>query len=429
MKCLLDHIAWQPELTGASRENHIMRTSDIVTNVCYGKGKIAYATFDALAPSEDVLRLAFSPKSILADGKSLTKRQKLTENGFILKSLPNGDCIVTIRHDGCKNVVVEGDDPQNAAEEDRLQFEGSWTVQDSSDAAGGKSRWTETAGASATFEFEGNQVRLLGRADPGGGKADVYLDGAKQLCGIDFWCPTPRDRQVMCYKNGLAQGKHSLKIVALGEKNPYAKNAKVYIDAVQWSAAQGEAGLGEAGGPADAQRVIFGYVKRNDYVDSQGNAWRPASEYVMRLQAWAELEPIACWTEPKINEVAETKDAELYRYGVHGKDFTAYFTVDPKQTYHARIKLCQADAAAEPGKLAASIDIQDKTEAADVDIAATAGGQGKAVDLVFNEIQPKNGVISIRFWNRFGGEAMVQAIEIAPGKDESGATPIQVAVP
>ena len=169
--------------------------------------------------------------------------------------------------------------------------------------------------------------------------------------------------------------------MALGTKNPYAKSTRVYVDSVQWSAAQGEAGLGEATGPADAQRVIFGYTNRKDYVDSQGHAWRPAAEYVVRLQPWADLEPLACWTEPKVNDVADTKDAELYRYGVHGKDFTAYFTVDPKQTYHVRIKLCQADAPAAPGKLATSIAIQGKPVAEDVDIAATAGGLGQASGL------------------------------------------------
>jgi hypothetical protein len=146
----------------------------------------------------------------------------------------------------------------------------------------------------------------------------------------------------------------------------------------------------------------------------------------MRLHASAELEPIACWTEPKAKDVTDTKDAELYRYGVHGKDFTAYFTVDPKQTYYARIKLCQTDASSAPGKLATSIDLQGKTVAADVDIAATAGGLGKAVDLVFNDIRPKNGVIAIRFSNRFGGEAMVQAIEVGPGQAEPGAKPVPV---
>jgi hypothetical protein len=187
--------------------------------------------------------------------------------------------------------------------------------------------------------------------------------------------------------------------------------------------------LGEAAGPAEAQRVIFGYVNRKDYVDSQGHAWRPAAEYVMRLHANAELEPLACWTEPKVNDVAETKDAELYRYGVHGKDFTAYFTVDPKQTYHARIMLCQADAPDGPGKLATCIDIQGKKVAADVDIAATAGGLGKPADLVFNDIEPEHGVIAIRFWNRFSGEAMVQAVEIGLGKSDAGAKAVQIVVP
>jgi hypothetical protein len=428
-KCLLDHMAWQPELTGASRENHIMRSADVVTDVRYGKGNVAYRTYDATAPSEDVLRLAFTPASVSADGKPLTKRTTLSENGYTIKPLANGDCIVTIRHDGCKSVLVEGNDPLQTAEDDRLQYEGHWTVEEAADASGRKLHVAQTADSAAGFEFEGNQVRLVGQADPDGGRADVYLDGVKQLCGIDFWCPLVRHQQVLCCKNGLAQGKHTLKIVALGTKNPYSKGTRVYVDSVQYSAAQGEAGLGEASGPADAQRVIFGYVKRKDYVDSQGHAWRPAAEYVVRLRPWVDLEPVACWTAPKTNQVSNTKDTELYRYGVHGKEFTAYFTVDPKSTYHARIKLCQADAASAPGKLATSIAIQGKPVAEDVDIAATAGGQGKAVDLVFNHIKPEHGVIAIRFSNRFAGEAMVQAIEIGPGQSEPGATPVQAAVP
>ncbi len=429
LRSLLDHVAWQPDLTGASRENHIMRSTAVVADVHYGKGKIAYHTFDAIAPGEDVLRLAFTPKTISADGKPLQRGEALSENGYTVKPLKNGDCIVTIRHDGCKNMLVEGDDPQEMCENDGLQFEGAWTTVQSPGASGGTISKAETAGASVSIEFAGNQVRLLGRADEYGGKADVYLDGMKQLCGIDFWSPVPRDQQILCYKNGLAQGKHTLKIAALGTKNPYAKGTRVYVDAVQWSAAQGEAGFGEAGGPADAQRVIFGYTKREDYVDSQNHAWRPAAEYVLRLRPSADLEPLACWTEPKIQDVAGVKDAEPYRYGVHGKDFTAYFTVDPKQTYHVRIKLCQADAPAAAGSLATSIDIQGNPVAADVDIAATAGGLGKPADLVFNDIQPQNGVIAIRFWNRFAGEAMVQAIEIGPARSEPGAKPISYQPP
>ena len=49
---------------------------------------------------------------------------------------------------------------------------------------------------------------------------------------------------------------------------------------------------------------------------------------------------------------------------------------------------------------------------------------GKAVDLVFNDIRPEHGIIAIRFWNRFSGEAMVQAIEIGPGQGTPGAKPV-----
>ena len=38
-----------------------------------------------------------------------------------------------------------------------------------------------------------------------------------------------------------------------------------------------------------------------------------------------------------------------------------------------------------------------KPVAVDMDIAATAGGLGKAADLVFNDIRPQHGVIAIRF--------------------------------
>jgi len=57
-------------------------------------------------------------------------------------------------------------------------------------------------------------------------------------------------------------------------------------------------------------------------------------------------------------------------------------------------------------------------------LAPGLGGLGKAADLVFNDIKPQNGVIAIRFWNRFSGEAMVQAIKIGPGKSDPGDKPV-----
>ena len=174
------------------------------------------------------------------------------------------------------------------------------------------------------------------------------------------------------------------------------QGSNVYVDAAQSSAAQGESGFGEGSGPVDAQRVIFGYTGRNDYVDSQGHTWRPGVEFVMRKAAATDLLPIAFYQEPRIQHVAATADPKLYRYGVYGADFTMYFTVDPHPTYYVRIKFCEAQTPKTPGEHATSIDIQGETVVEDLDIAATAGGVRKAVDVVFNGVRPQHGVIAVR---------------------------------
>lgn len=417
-RALLEQMGWQPEVLGAGRENHLMRTASVVTDVRYGDGRVAYHTFDAAAPCEDVLRLAFVPQSITAEGQALPRVEKLEANGYTVKPLSNGDCLVTIRHDGSRAVVVEGDDPQQTADDAALEYAGDWAVEVSPETAGGKLHVAEAAGASVSFTFEGHQVRLIGRADPQGGRADLYLDGVKQLCGLDCWSPVARDQQVLAIKNGLAPGQHTLKLVATGTKNPRSGGTRVYVDALQWSAAEGTQDVGTGGGPAGDQRLIFGYLKRKDYVDSRGRAWRPGLEFVQRTGALTDVIPAALWTQPRLPDVKGTNDPELFQYGLHGKDFTVYFTVQPKGQYHARILLCAAEVSTPPDRYATMIDLQGRTVATDIRADNWAGGVGRAAELVFNDIEPRNGVIALRFWNRAQGEAMVQAIEVGPGRAE-----------
>ena len=59
--CGLEILGWMPDVLGAARENHLVRSSSAVTSVVYGKGRIEYTAFDAPADSVDVLRLAFRP--------------------------------------------------------------------------------------------------------------------------------------------------------------------------------------------------------------------------------------------------------------------------------------------------------------------------------------------------------------------------------
>ncbi len=425
LKHVLGAMAWLPDVLGANRENHIMRSSAVVSTVAYGKGRIAYTTFDAPDDTVDVLRLAFVPTAVTASGKVLRRRTDLKANGYLVMELTGGDCIVTVRHDGLCDIVVSGSDPQLVAEDDRLAYTGKWQTLRDAAASGGSIHAASTSGATVTFQFVGNQVRLIGRADPSGGLADVYVDGVKQLVGIDCWNPSPRHQQVLHYRNGLADGSHTLKVVVRGAGNPHARGANVYVDAVQWSAATGDSGFGEGSGPTDAQRVICGYTGRTDHVDTAGNAWCPATEFVARTGHMTDS-VAACWsTKRRRLHIANTPDPELYRYAAHGKDFTIYFTVGPGD-YHVRLKFAETRNVKPEQRAITTIHINGRRVISNMDITATAGGINRAVDLVFNDVQPAHGVIAIRFTGHEGKEAMVQAIEVGPGDGGKGAQPVSL---
>lgn len=399
MRFVLASIGWLPEEVGASRENHIVRSTAVVNSVIYGDGRIEYTTFDAPENTTEVLRLAFVPKQITADGRKL-------DNGCTVKKLPNGDAIVTIRHDGAKKIVITGDDPQQ-----------------------------EIASTALMHEFEGSQVRLIGNVGPDGGLADVHLDGQKQLVHLDAWNPTPRSRQVLYYRNGLTQGRHTLKIVPRSEHNPYSKGDRVAVEALQFSSANGAHGFPSGTGPVEAQRMIFGTTNGNDYGDSQGRSWRPATEFVTRTGPGADSVDTSWWPAPATDAIGNTTDTELYRYGVHGREFWVNLTVGPGK-YHVRLKLAVARGL-DTRLNCFDILINGRRVVKKLDVAATAGGPNRAVDLVFNDIAPRNGIIEVRFksarvmdgGNLFRGEAFVQALEVGPGDGGKGAQPVSSSAP
>ena len=432
LRFLLEAMAWLPEELGASRENHIMRSSAVVKSVVYGQGRIEYSTFDAPVETVDVLRLAFVPKKIWADDQPLRARRDLKNNGYTVKRLPNGDALVTIRHDGAKRIVVLGKDPQCTLDDSDLNFAGDWGEESDPAAFGGRWHGAKSAGAAMTAQFEGNQVRLIGRADPQGGLADAFLDGEKQLVPIDCWNPTARNQQVLYYRNGLASGQHTLKIVARGAKNPYGSGTRVYVDGLQFSTATGSSDFPSRKGPTETQRMIFGYAGRTDWRDSRGDLWRPATEFVTRLAALKDSVTQCWWTNATDESIRGTADPELYRYGVHAPDFWVNLTVGPGK-YHVRLKF-----AATPGRETLTncfdITINGRRVVERFDVSATAGGPNRAVDLVFNELEPRNGILELRFTGverleggkTVRGEAFLQALEIGLGKDGRGAKPVSV---
>jgi len=417
LRFLLEAMGWLPEELGPSRENHIMRSTSVVNSVRYGAGQIQYSTFDAPPKTTEVLRLAFIPDSITADGVALPRQSNLSDNGYTVKELPNGDSIVAIRHDGLTNVTLLGKDPQQALDPASLSFEGDWEAP-TSDAM---SRVSPAKGAFMTARFSGNQVRVIGRADPSGGLADIYLDGKKQLVPIDFWNPSARSRQVLYYRNGLDEGPHVLRIVSRGEHNPYSFGDRMFISGVQFSTADARYNFPSGQGPIDTQRMIFGYTGREDYRDAHGHSWRPGTEFVTRGTG---KDTVAAfwWTKGSTNTISGSEDPELYRYGVHCHDFWVNVTVGPGK-YFARLKFAAARGGQTPTNSFA-ISVNGRSVEKNFDAAARGGGPNQAVDLVFNDITPLHGIIQVRLKAPEGStnqEAFLQAIEVGPGDGGKGA--------
>lgn len=408
LKHVLNAIAWQPETFGAARENHIVRSTRTVSHVEYAPGKIAYRTHDAPKNNITVLRLAFEPARVTAGGRSLPRRDDLvSRNGYTVQPLDDGDFLVTIRHDNRDSVVVEGPDPQQSSAAAQMAFEGDWHP------LGEDAAVATTANATATFRFVGNQIRVIGDFDPQGGIADVYLDGVRQMWGFDSWSPYPRQAQTLFYQSGLADSEHELRIVARGQGNPLSEGARICLRSLQWSQAQPLGPRRGAYGPVGVQRFICGYPSRAPYIDSGGNPWLPCTEFVVRLGSLQDSVAHSWITKRTTYTIAGTDDMELYRYGIRAPEFWINATVDPGPHY-VRLKFAE-HRYMPPLQRAATILINGEIVAQDVDILAMAGGLYRAVDLVFNDIQPRHGIIEVRLVNSYGGAAMLQALEVGPG--------------
>jgi hypothetical protein len=338
----------------------------------------------------------------------------LGDNGFTIESLANGDALVSVRHDGRRNIVIVGPDPQKQADAANLRYDGDWKAESGY-------RSSSSAGASASYRFTGNQVRVLGTVGPDGGWADAYIDGEKQLTVVECWNPAVRASQPIFIKKGLGQGDHEVKIVVQGGKNTISKGTEIRLDGVQTSDAQGVAGEGEGGGPTGPQRMIFGYLDREDYIDSHGNAWRPATEWVVRSGFSNDTVDKAMWTKRRSMYIGNTDDEELYRYGAHGKEFWANLTVGPGK-YDLRLKFADTPLTAwmeregqwERVLHDVQVLVNGRQVVAPMSISKEAGGIFRAVDKVVSGITPDHGMIRIDFVGANGHEACVQALELTP---------------
>jgi hypothetical protein len=424
---VLEAIAWLPEKFAPNRENHLVRSSSVVQKVLYEKGSITYTTFDSPPGVQEVMRLAFRPTSVQADGRKLKERSTLDAKGYSLAPLPNGDWIVSVRHDGCRHVKIVGDDPQQVADDHAFVFNGPWLAVSDSAAPHGSFRTANQTNATMTLQFFGNQVRLLGVVGPDGGWADAFVDDVKEPTLVECWNPTVRHGQPIFLKNGLTNGLHELKIVVRGETNPLgrgAHGAQIGIESALYSAATGDAGFGSGDGPKGAQRLIFGCTGRQDYIDAKGNAWRPGTEFVARVGADVDTVARCWWHNRRSMYIGGTPDEEIYRYGAHAPELWVNLTVAPGN-YMVRLHWADTPETPwmeregdkwEPVSRPTTVLINGQTVIENLSVRREVG-TFKAYTREFQNVQPKNGIIELRFKSVPGHEAMIQAVEVVPAEN------------
>ncbi|MCX6302422.1 MAG: hypothetical protein NTW82_09580 [Bacteroidia bacterium] len=96
-------MAAMPELAPAA-ENHILRSTSVISFAYYSETAVAYRTFDER--SSEVLRTTRKPKSVMADGKKLNKTEVMTDNSWTWDALPEGGILKISKSSGTE-VVIE----------------------------------------------------------------------------------------------------------------------------------------------------------------------------------------------------------------------------------------------------------------------------------------------------------------------------------
>jgi hypothetical protein len=78
------------------RENHLLRSTSVVTRVEYAPSRVAWTTFDADAT--ETLRLSARPATVTSAGQALSERETLDDAGYEVRPLASGDVVVRVRH-------------------------------------------------------------------------------------------------------------------------------------------------------------------------------------------------------------------------------------------------------------------------------------------------------------------------------------------
>jgi beta-N-acetylhexosaminidase len=96
-----------------------------------------------------------------------------------------------------------------------VKYAGSWGSVAYSGYSGGRTRYSLSAGASASYTFAGTSIGWVSAVGPTRGSARVYLDGVYQAT-VNLYSSTTALRRVAYAWSSSSQGTHTIRIVVVG---------------------------------------------------------------------------------------------------------------------------------------------------------------------------------------------------------------------
>lgn len=110
----------------------------------------------------------------------------------------------------------DGMDSTSVNDTTKFTFSSSgWNPQTGTTYINGQNTWSNKAGASFTYEFDGTKVYLMGTKDPNHGQADVYIDNMDTPVATIDTHDTVRSTGAKIFESAdLKNGHHTLKLVA-----------------------------------------------------------------------------------------------------------------------------------------------------------------------------------------------------------------------
>ncbi len=118
-------------------------------------------------------------------------------------------------------------------EDARWSWTGAWATTKVSPRRTNQGKLTSAKGAEALIAFEGTGGMIVGPYLPTGGKMTVYLDGKLDRT-VDVYPDEDRPKygEDLWHAFGLKNGKHTVRLVVLGEPYPGSKGSEIAVESL-----------------------------------------------------------------------------------------------------------------------------------------------------------------------------------------------------